>query len=113
MAVEVMMRPDVSVTKPEISIIIPLFDARIGEEDCVGSWVDQPDFAAEKYEILVISDGASENWRSVFAPCSGPAIVSSVTRPRRYWGFTTRARRRRAQTCYSSPNSIALPSPAA
>ena len=55
-----MMRRDVPVIKPEISIIIPLFDARIGEEDCVGSWVDQPDFAAEKYEILVISDGASE-----------------------------------------------------
>jgi len=52
---------DATTTKPEISIIIPLFDARIGEEECVGSWVvDQADFAAEKYEILVISDGASE-----------------------------------------------------
>jgi hypothetical protein len=57
---EVTMRPDASVTKPEISIIIPLFDARIGEEDCVGSWVDQPDFAAEKYEIVVISGGVFE-----------------------------------------------------
>ena len=53
------MRQDMSVIKPQISIIIPLFDARIGEEDCVGSWVNQDGFAAEKYEILVISDGAS------------------------------------------------------
>jgi len=60
MAVELMKRQDVSVSKPEISVIIPLFDARIGEEDCVGSWVDQPDFAAEKYEIVVISDGTCE-----------------------------------------------------
>jgi len=60
MAVDMLMREDVSVAKPEITVIIPLFDARIGEEHCVASWVDQPDFAAEKYEILVISDGASE-----------------------------------------------------
>jgi hypothetical protein len=60
MAVELMARQDASVTKPDVSIIIPLFDARIGEEDCVGSWVDQPDFAPEKYEIVVISGGAFE-----------------------------------------------------
>jgi glycosyltransferase involved in cell wall biosynthesis len=62
MAVEVMTRKarSVSVTRPEISVIIPLFDARIGEEGCVASWVDQPDFAAEKYEIVVISDGSFE-----------------------------------------------------
>jgi hypothetical protein len=60
MDVEVMSYRDASVVKPEITVIIPLFDARIGEEDCVGSWVDQPDFAAEKYEILVVSDGLCE-----------------------------------------------------
>ena len=58
--------------RPQISVIIPLFDARIGEEDCVGSWVNQDDFAAEKYEILVISDGESpemeERIRSVLRP---------------------------------------------
>jgi glycosyltransferase involved in cell wall biosynthesis len=60
MTVDMLMREGASVTKPEISVIIPLFDARIGEEYCVASWVDQPDFAAERYEILVISDGLSE-----------------------------------------------------
>ncbi|MDR3468479.1 MAG: glycosyltransferase [Xanthobacteraceae bacterium] len=60
MAVDVLRREDASVTRPEITVIIPLFDARIGEEHCVASWVDQPDFPADKYEILVVSDGESE-----------------------------------------------------
>lgn len=59
MTIEIFPRQNLSIAKPEITVIIPLFDARIGEEHCVASWVDQPDFAAERYEILVVSDGES------------------------------------------------------
>ncbi len=101
-----MTQQNALVMKPQISVIIPLFDARIGEEDCVGSWVNQDDFAAEKYEILVISDGESpemeERIRSVLRP--GDRIERHE--PRRYWDFTTRELKKRAPTCSSSPSFI-------
>ncbi len=43
---------------PEISVVIPIYDARAGEEECVQSWTDNQDFPRERYEVVIVSDDA-------------------------------------------------------
>ena len=43
---------------PEISVIFTLHDQRVEAERCAASWSRQQSFARDRYEVIVVSDGA-------------------------------------------------------
>lgn len=45
-------------TKPLLSVVVPIFDKRVEEEDCLESWARNQTLSRESYEVIVTSNGA-------------------------------------------------------
>ncbi|MEM9018789.1 MAG: glycosyltransferase, partial [Verrucomicrobiota bacterium] len=46
-------------SEPRISVVIPMFDKRVEEEECLESWCRKQSLPRENYEVLVTSNGTN------------------------------------------------------